>query len=551
MRTTKRILATGLALVLLLTTVAFAETSTSTEEEIAKQYSAYDETVTIITAKRSSASPGFLEGDDVENNPMTRYIKDTLNVEIEVEWETETSEFANKIALMLAAGSLPDMFALSKSDYLLFKQLLENDMLEPLGDVYDEYANDYVKNTLATYNGENFAPFYGDDGELYAIVSGNYGYEYNLLWVREDWLDELGLSMPTTIEEMEEVLKAFKENPPSDTYTGMMLNASSVGGVYDSYSASPIFGAYDAYPGMWTTDEDGNAVWGSVQPQVKEGLAILAEWYAEGLIDPEFMTRTASGANEAQITGELTGLFFAPWWLGYSISDFNEQNPDAVLTNINAPLDSDGMFNVAFPSAAGSFICVRKGYEYPEAVVKVINLEFDMWRGFNEEAAALILETRNNGVDWEYLFPTSYFNVESNYGVPESGEIAHALVNGTDYSDLSYNPQTLLMAEQAKEYAELGNDAPAGDWLSYFTRYIGADPSMMYADNLEIHYPTFAFTTDSMADIKPNLDTLEQTTFLKIITGELSIDAFDEFVEEWYAQGGQIMTDEVNALLNE
>jgi putative aldouronate transport system substrate-binding protein len=51
-----------------------------------------------------------------------------------------------------------------------------------------------------------------------------------------------------------------------------------------------------------------------------------------------------------------------------------------------------------------------------------------------------------------------------------------------------------------------------------------------------------------MADLKPNLDTLEQTTFLKIVIGELPVDAFDQFVTDWYAQGGQTMLDEVKAL---
>jgi putative aldouronate transport system substrate-binding protein len=71
----------------------------------------------------------------------------------------------------------------------------------------------------------------------------------------------------------------------------------------------------------------------------------------------------------------------------------------------------------------------------------------------------------------------------------------------------------------------------------------------MYGEEVQPVYPAFSFVTESMADLKPNLDTLEQTTFLKIITGELPVDAFDQFVTDWYAQGGQMMTDEVNEII--
>ena len=90
------------------------------------------------------------------HNPMTRYIKDKVNVEIQVDWEVEGSEFANKLSLMLVSGSLPDMFTLGAGDYLLFRQLMENDMLEDLSSAYEACANDHIKNTIGP-NGSTMA----------------------------------------------------------------------------------------------------------------------------------------------------------------------------------------------------------------------------------------------------------------------------------------------------------------------------------------------------------------------------------------------------------
>ncbi len=284
-------------------------------EDVMTPYGKYPETVVMHTVKRTDAQPNFLPGDDVANNPMTRYVKDKTNVEIVVDWEVEGSEFANKLSLMMAGGSLPDMFTLGANDYLLFKQLLENDMLANLLPGYEACANDHVKDTIGpngSYEGRNLEPFYGEDGGLYAFAGGRYGYEHNQLWLRDDWLKAAGLEAPKTVEDLANVLRAWKDKPPVENYTGMVLHHLSVGGVYDANSASPIFAAFHAYPGAWVKDESGEIVWGSTLPGVKEGLKVLADWYKEGLIDQQFVTRTAGGLREALINGGQSGAAFAP-----------------------------------------------------------------------------------------------------------------------------------------------------------------------------------------------------------------------------------------------
>ncbi|NLG25044.1 MAG: extracellular solute-binding protein, partial [Clostridiales bacterium] len=354
----------------------------SAEGDVMTPYGKYPETVVLGTVKRTDANPNFVEGEDVVNNAMTKYVKDKVNVEMKVDWEVESTEFANKLSLMMAGGTLPDMFTLGASDYLLFKQLQENDMLADLKPGYDACANEYTKGTVGpegSYGGRNLTPFYGDNGEMYAFAGGRYGYEHNQLWLRQDWLEAAGLEAPKTVEDIAAILRAWQANPPVENYTGLVLNDRSVGGVYDSLSASPIFASFHAYPNAWVKDEGGEIIWGSTAPGVKEALKVLADWYKEGLIDQQFVTRTASGAKEALITGGQSGAAFAPWWFVYPIGDFPKNNPDGEILPHNAPLDENGKFNITFPGAAGDYIMVRKDYPHPEAIFKVINCEFDMW----------------------------------------------------------------------------------------------------------------------------------------------------------------------------
>lgn len=522
---------------------------TASGDDVMSPYGAYPETVVLSTAKRASAQPNFVEGEDVQNNAMTKYIKDKVNVEIKVDWEVEATEFANKLALMIAADTLPDMFTLGQNDYLVYKQLEENDLLEDLTAAYEACANEYVKSTLgpdSTYGGRNLEPFRTDDGKLLAFAGGRYGYENNLLWARQDWLDASGLSAPSSLEDIENILKTWKDNPPSDEYVGMLLHDKNVGGVYDSNSASPIFASFGSKPNAWVKDSNGDVVWGSVAAETKQGLEVLARWYKEGLIDQQFATRTQGGVRDAMFVAGQTGLAFAPWWYVYSIGDFPAQNPDGLAQPYNAPLNADGKYEIMFPGAAGDYLMVRKGYEHPEAIFKVINCEFDMWRQFDPEGAELITPNRANNVDWGYMFPTSGFNIEPADVIPLVGILARELIEDGEIKTDPNVPSNVWMAENAADYAKT-KTLNGTNWIDYTGRYIASN--VVAAPEVVVTHPEYYFVTESMADLKPNLDTLEQTTFLKIVTGELPIDAFDQFVTDWYAQGGDKMTEEVRAMV--
>lgn len=521
--------------------------SSTASDDLMTPYGKYPEVIEMHTAKRISSAPNFAEGDSVGDNAMTRYVLDKLNVKTVIDWEVEGPEFPNKLSLMIASDSLPDMFTLTANDYLIYRQLVDNEMLADLSEGYEKCAGDYMKDVFASFNEENLAPFREGDA-LYAIAGGRYGYEHNELWLRQDWMEKVGITeMPKTLDDIKNILVAFKENPPVEGYTGMILNATKIAGGYgNSYSADPIFEVFGATPATWIKGSDGKIVWGSVMPEMKEGLKVLAEWYAEGLIDQQFATRTATGATDALFTGSQAGVAFAPWWYCYTIGDLPHNNPDAVPAVVNAPLDANGKFNVVWPGPSGDFLMVNKKFEHPEAVVKVLNCEYDMWREIDPEGAALIKPNRDANVDWGYMFPTSGVNLEYADIIPNVGLLAKNYIENDKLEGAdSATEMDKTMAKDAKNYADTKSLDGMG-WIHYYGRYIASN--LVTQPEVNVIKPAFSFTTESMADLKANLDTLEQTTFLKIVTGEQPVDSFDQFVTDWYAQGGQQMTDEVNAM---
>lgn len=529
------------------TTTEGKETAAPETNDLMTPYGKYPEVIELHTVKRASSSPNLPEGDTAQDNVMTRYVQDKLNVKIVVDWEVEGSEFVNKLSLNIASDDLPDMFTLGAGDYLVYRQLLENDKLADLTEAYQKCAGDYMKDVFNSFDNKNLEA-YTEDGKLRGIAGGRYGYEHNLLWLRQDWMKKYGLEAPKSVEDLKNILKVFKDKNPGGQNVGMVLNATNPAGGYSSmYSATPIFSAFGATPQTWIKDKNGEVVWGSVMPEMKEGLKVLAEWYKEGLIDKQFPTRTAGGAIDAVWNGGQSGVSFAPWWFAYTQGELPKKNPEAEVVPVNGPLDANGNFNVVWPGPAGDVLFVNKDYKYPEAVVKVMNAEFDMWRGFDPEAAKLVQPTRDLNVDWGYMFPTSGVNLEYADIIPNVGLLAKNLIDNNKLEGApSATEMDKQMAKDAKNYADTKSLDGMG-WIHYHGRYLASN--VVNLPEVKITYPEFSFTTESMADLKPNLDTLESTTLLQIITGEKPVDYFDEFVKQWYEQGGTKITEEVRSMV--
>ncbi len=506
----------------------------------------YPEVVEISIPKAASADPRFAPGDSIDNNCLTRILLDRLNVKFKVAWEVESSEYTNKLSLNIAANDLPDAFTLyAPNDYLIYKQLVDNDMLADLTEAYAKCAGDYMHQTFNSFQERNLEPF-KQDGKLYGIAGGFYGYEHNLLWLRTDWLKQYSLAEPKTMDDVANIAKTFiDKNAGGKGNVGLVMEpkypASS-----NMYAGTAVFGAFHAYPKTWIKDSSGKVIWGSVAPEMKQALAVLADWYKQGIIDKQFPTRTASGAVDALVKDGQCGIFFAPWWFPYvAFPDFPKNNPDGDLVAYNAPLDADGKYNILWPGPANTVICVNKKYPHPEAVVKMLNVEFDAWRGIDQDLYNLIRPSLDAGTDWVYLFPTGGVNLEFADCIPNVGYLTKNYIDngklegkpGVFHSQFDKN-----LAIGAKKWL----DAPTLDnsgWLDYHARYQASN--IVAAPEVQITYPAFSLLTPSMVDLKPNLDKMEDEVMLQIIIGEKPVDAFDTFVAEWNKQGGDTITKEV------
>jgi putative aldouronate transport system substrate-binding protein len=513
------------------------ETKTKATAEELTPFGKYEETVTYTVGKSTPGIPKLPEGQTYEDNAYTQYLKETLNIQNENMFEAQTGDaYDQKVSMAVATGDIPDIMAV---DAATLRQLVDNDLIADLTEVYESSTSDYIKEKYDSYDGRALeaATF---DGKLMALPSTQNANIPTMLWLRKDWLDQLGLEEPKTVDDVENILTEFVQQDPGGNGKGKTVGlalSKAIGGLYGSlFQADNIFGAYDSFPRQWI-EQDGEVVYGSITDETKQGLGVLADWYNKGLIDPQLAVRESI---EALIASGEAGAFFGPWWSSdYPLNDARKMNENADWQPYIISKDGSGEITAYTQNPAGEFYVVRKGFEHPELLPKLTSALSDK----------LVREDLN----YQPI-------VDFNLGGFDGGKPLNIMVNFNNataqmYKDIKAvvdgekEPETLTLDDltqyqKIQGYLEDPEKADANQWSGYMSRMVAG--KLMADTKINEVHPVFFGQTPSMKLKWTNLVKLEDETFLKIVTGEEDIAYFDEFVETWKKTGGSDITKEVS-----
>lgn len=508
-------------------------------------YGKYPEQLTYTLGKLSGANNSNLpDGETYENNAYTRLLNERLNVQNQDVFEAMDEQYTDNVTMVIAQNDLPDVMIVEDLDELQY--LVDNDMIADLTDSYNNCMSDTIKNIYGSY-GRDILDVVTFDGKIMAIPETNISDGPNLIWLRKDWMDALGLSAPRTLSDVEEIIRQFKEKDPghngAGNTVGLVCDTSLCGGCgYSSeYTLDIIFAAYGAFPKQWIYDGDGNVVYGSVQPEAKEALAHIHKLYKEGILDQDFLMRTSSNLIELIVDGQC-GSFFGPWWAPNNpLMQAVEQNKDAEWQPYLIATEESGLTSYHTQNPSGKYIVVRKGYEYPEIACKIISVLFDYLR-YNDRDNQEIVDYYKENVD-----PTARpfaINVDYNNALQICyGELNHVFAGNKSADDL--NVLEYSYYEACESYLKDAENASAEDWAAYTSR-ITACKILNDGRTNKVESLYFG-ETETMVTDWWSLENLESDTYLKIVTGESSLDEFDRFVENWYQNGGETITKEVRA----
>lgn len=514
------------------------ETTVSSEEwEKAAEgpYEAYPELVTYTLGQMSGANNSNLpEGDTYEDNAYTRYLRKMLNIQndnVYMEREDRYDEFVN---ILVKDQTLPDVLVVSDRETL--KELVENDLVEDLSDVYENCTTPRIKEMFESYGGDllDAGRF---DGKLMAIPETVTDHGPRLLWLRKDWMDELGLEEPKTLDDAFDIIKAFTENgmgaSEGEDPVGLVCDTDLVGSTSSSYSVDPVFDKFHASPQRWI-NKKGDIVYGSVTQETKNALSYLHKLYARGIIDQNFALRAQNNLRDLVVNGKC-GAFFGLWWTPNNpLVDVYEKDKEADWEPYYLQVQEDEDTYASFRD--NKYVVVRKGYEHPEIVMKIISVLFDYTR-YEADDADEVNEYFALNVD-----PTArplVINVDYNEATFQITKDILAVENGTK------KEESLSAIEQsyydACENFLHGKSSTPEDWAAYKSRIsaVGLLVDGGYRSGER------KYLDDTDGEIPKSLQQLEKDTFIQIIMGVKPITYFDTFVQEWYEQGGEELTEQI------
>ena len=517
------------------------------EEARTTPFGAYPETIEYTLGKMTSVNNSNMpENDTYTDNAYTRYIKSVINVQNVDAFEANDSQYDTNVSMVISMGSLPDIMVVSSQDEV--EQLVGAGLIEDLTESYNNCISDRIRKMYESY-GDSLKDMVTYDGKIMALPETNITDGPNLVWLRKDWMDKLGLSEPHTIDDVVNIVKHFISEDPGNNGEDASGKPNTVGLAVDTdvtgecgYSSEflldIIFACFGAYPKQWIMNDDGEIVYGSVTDEAKEALSYISGLYNQGVIDNDFLLRTSTNICEL-IENGLCGSFFGPWWAPNNpLANAVSRNPDANWQPYLIATDSDGTTSYHSQNPCYKYVVVRKGYEHPEIAAKMISVMFDKVRfdctdseefknyyQLNVEPTARPLSIN---VDYNNALSICYRNID-------------ATISGRK------NPDSLELLERSfydacSEYIKNANKTST-QWAAYMSRIKAC--SLIAQDNIKVVDSLYFKTTDTMKSHWWRLKTKEKEAYLKIISGEEDISYFDTFVKEWNEQGGQTITSEV------
>ncbi|MDO3412481.1 extracellular solute-binding protein [Saccharibacillus sp. CPCC 101409] len=435
------------------------------------------------------------------------------------EWEKKTgikAEFQHpavgaeteQFNVMLASNELPDVMFV----YGDYAKLYNDGSIIRLNDLIDEFAPNLKK--ILDENPEVAKQLKADNGDIYAMPHLRLG-EYKTfggMFIRQDWLDELGLARPETLDEWETVLKAFKEKKgvSAPLLYGVPPKMSTMG------PAAPNF--LEAYGITNTTFlKDGKVAYGPIEPEYKEFLTLFHRWYEEGLIDPDFATNDQK-TFDAKILDSQAGAFFTfiGGGIGRYLPALQEKDPDANLTPVQYPVENKGdepMFTGRSWEWSGAGATITKSNKNPEETVKALDYFFGeeghMLKNFGIEGETY---TMKNG------YPTYTDEILHN---PDGLSVVQAMAKyfianypfvGED--DDRYNEQYYQLQQQK-------------DAVKLFSKYS--------ENTVQVSIPPVSLTTEESNEyskIMNDITTYRDEMFIKFAMGAEPIDNFDSYVAQ-------------------
>ena len=532
MKTSKKLIASILALVLILCVAACGQQATPAGEstpgaaspaqsEQQKQEQKGDDTkADVVVSYPMKTDKSFTLWTDKGNDAIAACYSDATESPYHIGLEKNTGvkvEYilpdisagaAQAFNLMMNDSTLPDLINanISVGDASM---LLDEGVIWDLTDYIPTYAPDYWEFLNRPGNEVLLKSVKDDNGRIFGAGTFRESF-YNVVYIgpviRQDWLDECGLKAPVTLEDWENVLITFKEkyNAPF----GFTLDRFSTG-------LSSGTGAYAAFFYGEYVDDNGKIQCANVQPEWKELLETLHKWYEMGLIDQDSFTIHDDAVRTKAINNEIGVSFTAMSQLTNFVSDAEAQGTGAKWVGFEYPRTAPGA---------------------PTSMIAAGNLNMGKYtmitKELTEEEMIIALEWLNYGFTEEGMMYNNFGTEGETYTINANGEVEFTSLITDDPDGLNEAVKKYTICHSApfsgvqlQRHVQLKNTQESVDavykWID------NTDVGKHYVPGIALSSEESAAYSDKVSPIKTYVNEMA----LKFVTGEEDLANFDAFVK--------------------
>ncbi|MBO9606752.1 MAG: extracellular solute-binding protein [Paenibacillaceae bacterium] len=401
-----------------------------------------------------------------------------------------------KLNLLLASNEKMDIFM---GDTLTFK---DKGAIQPLNALLDKYGQNLKKAWPKEWE-DAWKAVTDKDGNIWAIPIGPGPVVLKANLFRADWLQKLGLQLPRTIDEFENVLKTFKEKDPAGSGQTIPL-VTNVEGLNLALAA----GFMDVGYGNWL-DKDGKIKPAELHPGYREFVAKVADWYKKGYIYKETFALNAERYRELIKQNRVAAASIHFTIVTNVQHELQKTVPEAKYEVAGELKGPQGKVATSTGQSTSGYM-INKKAPNPEATMKYLD-----WLNSNIDHFLLSFYGIKNK-HWKYVDEAKHIveRVDESY-------VGEFLTGNTYVQTVGFLPND---PAGKPEFDYMGKYGEKLDWAK---KPFTADVDYMY-DQKEI-----SDKLPNQADIKRMIS--EEIT--KFMMGARPMSDYDKFVQELYAAG--------------
>lgn len=443
-----------------------------------------------------------------QETPFVQAWAEQTGVELE-------ASFVSDFSVYLASGDYADIIINNWNSYSGGpSKAIEDGIIIGLEDYVEEFAPDYWKilNEEPNYKKGALTPqgnmvgFYNIRAEPARLSWGSY--------FRGDWLEDLNMEVPTTVDEFTELMKAFRDQKGATIPIGVTL-----GDLKDMGSNGVLTSAFDLVRTGYY-QENGKVHYGAYEDAYKDYISYLHSLYEEGLIDSNILTVDGT-ITKSNLMNGVSGwtVGWGSGGLGSTMQQMAEVDPNFDLIPMGSLTKNEGeraKFGYYTGYLSDIAAAVSTSCKDVETAVKFLNY------GYSEKGS-LLMYYGIEGISFEMIDDYPYYTdfVKNN---PDGLTFAQAVslydfspANGPYVSNGDYSIQTYT------------------DTQKYALQLWGEN------DVKDYYIPPVTISDEHMADytsIQSEVDTCVDEYFAKFLTGEYSVDSqWDEYVSTLQSMG--------------